>query len=212
MQFLTTIILASLASASTVKPLCHAPKGSCDSFDPKHYDGKWFQIGGSELVREEWGFDCKCTAFNYLASDDGNVKMTKTSTKGLFNNRVDTLVGFMERKESPAQFKLNFPKKHFKNFMTMFAKSPNYEIKNVWTDQYGHYKHALVVAPKKKHFWDKIENHFEKFWVLSREPEMPQDELDDVLRYLNDAGFHTDKSKFKKTDQVDCAQKAPLRK
>ena len=196
----------------TAQPLCNAAKSACTSFDVKKYDGKWFQIGGSESVREEWGFDCKCTSFSYLSSADGNAKLTKQCTKGLFNNNVDTIVGNLQRKDSPSQFRVTYPKKHFRNFFHILGSRPNYEIKNVWADQYGNYQYALVVAPKTKKIPNFIENFNEKYWVLSRTPEMPETVLNEILRYATEAGFHTELSRFKKTEQVSCAAKAPVRK
>ena len=189
--------------------LCNDAKSVCHAFDFKKFDGKWIEVGGSAQVRERLGFDCTCTHYQFKALDNGNMKMSKVCNRGFFHNDIITENADLTRKEFTSQFRIKYPNKKMHNLFHLFGTRANYEIKNVWVKD-GQYQYALVVAPKKALVPDMIENRFEAYWVLSRQPDMSEEDLNQVLRYLVEAGYHLDDAHFKKTEQIKCAAKAPL--
>ena len=204
-----SLIFVSAVSAATA--LCNNSKSQCTAFDFSKFQGKWFEIGATGWNRDEFGYDCTCTAFVFQSGEKGAHKMTKSCLKGMFKNDIEVQNAELKAKAgSTSQFRITYPKKHLKNMLHFFSFRANYEIKNVWTDAQGNYQHALVVSPKKWTNPDFIEKRFESYWILSRSNTIPDEELNAIQAYALGAGFHPDHSDFEKTEQTKCANKQPL--
>lgn len=58
---------------------------------------------------------------------------------------------------------------------------------------------------------DFIEKKLQAFWILSRKPEIPQSEIDETLRFAEDAGYDPSGSEWLPTDQVKCRNVVNIR-
>lgn len=136
------------------------------SVDLERYLGRWY-----EIARFDHRFERGCSAVEafYTLRDDGMIGV-KNSCFLADENRTKEAHGraYIVDETSNAKLKVTF-------FWPFYG---NYWIIDLAED----YRYAVVSEPSQEYFW-----------ILSRTPEMRQDDVEYILSYANTLGFDTAK-------------------
>ena len=136
------------------------------SVDLERYLGRWY-----EIVRFDHRFERGCSAVEafYTLREDGMIGV-KNSCFLADENRTKEAHGraYIVDETSNAKLKVTF-------FWPFYG---NYWIIDLAED----YRYAVVSEPSKEYFW-----------ILSRTPEMAQEDLDHILSSASTLGFDTSK-------------------
>ncbi|KAI8899359.1 Calycin-like protein [Globomyces pollinis-pini] len=204
MNFLTTIVLATLSSAATT-PLCNQPGQLCPIEGTK-YLGDWYEIGATQIIRNTFERDCDCVLANYVLKNATEIAVTNSCINPK-TKKPSTIVGTAKILSS-SQLKVSFGDNSLGGRIGLFfqnlSKDPNYVVSNVWVDEKGNYQRALVTSPLRKGVPAFIQKPLEFTWILSRTPAITQAEIDETLAYAVASGYHPKEAGFRLTDQVTC--------
>jgi len=136
------------------------------SVDLERYLGRWY-----EIARFDHRFERGCSAVEafYMLRDDGMIGV-KNSCFLADENRTKEAHGraYIVDETSNAKLKVTF-------FWPFYG---NYWIIDLAED----YRYAVVSEPSQEYFW-----------ILSRTPEMRQDDVEHILSYANKLGFDATK-------------------
>ena len=203
MQFSSALLSAIIVSASQVScapaagastkwtPLCNDPSAeSCAAIDPSKYLGSWFEQGRSLFIRSTFERDCNCVNANYALKPDGkNIRVGNTCVDAN-TNALKPIVGNAALL-SNSQLKVSFGEGIARAIQDSIPGA-NYLIQNVWVDEKGDYKKALVTFGKGK-------GKRESIWVLARDAVLSQEEVDEALEYAKLAGYDPVGAEFQAT-------------
>ncbi len=136
-------------------------------FDVSRYMGRWYEIARFPISFEK---DCTNVTADYTLRDDGKVTVLNTCVKST-TGKVKTAKG-LAMAVAPAVLKVSFiPVIKFFSLI-----DPNYYVLHI-SDKYDL---AVIGLPKGN-----------AGWILSRNPEIPQAQLDDALQVLQKNGYDT---------------------
>ena len=135
--------------------------------DIERYMGPWYEIARFDHGFERGLVGCKA---NYTLQSDGMVKVTNTGYKNSFDGKYKESVGKAYRPDDmePGRLKVSF-------FMNFYSE---YNVLELSPD----YRFALIGS--------KTDNYL---WILSRTPQLSQDELDFLLKSAQSSGYDTSK-------------------
>jgi len=149
------------------------PLPTVDAVDLERYAGKWYEIG-SIPTRFQKG--CRCTTAEYGLTDKNDVKVTNRCRR---EGEWDTAEGkaFVQKGSNNAKLKVQF-------FWPFKGK---YWILALADD----YSYAMVGHPNRDYLW-----------ILSRSPELPEPDLNQLLDKAESLGFDTGRITY--TEQEGC--------
>ena len=186
--FLTALVSASpIVSSNGYQALCSDSMSKCDSIDLSKYLGTWYEIGRTKAITRVQGNDV-CVQANYSLLSPSLVKVVNSSVR---NGKPGSITGsalILSNSELNVSF-----------FVPPMGAVPNYTIKNLWIDENGEYKRALIVGKK-----EGIEESEQSIWILARENAVSDKEIEESLDYATSAGFNPTASEWKRTEQVTC--------
>lgn len=186
--FLSALVSASpIAAFNGYQPLCTDPTSKCDIIDLSKYLGTWYEIGRTKAISRIQGNDV-CVQANYSLSSPMLVKVVNSSVR---NGKQGSITGsalILSNSELNVSF-----------FVPPTGDVPNYTIKNLWVDENGDYKRALIVGNKEAR-----DESDQSIWILARENIASDEEIKESLDYATAAGFNPTASEWKKTEQVTC--------
>lgn len=171
--FLISTLLGLGACSSTNYPSLQ----TVDSVDLDRYQGEWHEIARIDHWFQE---GCINSTANYSFRDDGDIKVLNQCDVENSDGEKDEAIGraWVVDEQSNAKLKVQFPLKGIKlPFLAgdywIIALEENYQ-------------YAMIGDPKREYLW-----------ILARNEELPQADLDNLLALANDAGFPTDKLIYK---------------
>jgi apolipoprotein D and lipocalin family protein len=177
---------ASLANAALL-PLCNNPSlldKACDKVDLSKYLGGWNEIGRTAIIRNTFERNCNCVSAEYSLKSSTIVNVINKCVNTT-SNELSTIQG-TATVVRPGRLNVSFGSQSTGgNLGSVFqsALGPNYNILNVWTDETGTYKRALVTYGKF------LPTSLQFTWILSRDKDVGQDEIKSILDYAYKAGF-----------------------
>lgn len=199
-------ILSLVYVASALYPLSTNPTQSLSNFQLEDFLGGWFEIGRTALIRSVYERQCDCVEANYALKADG-VTVHNTCTK---NGTVFIdIVGAAKQVDAKinTEFHVSFGAKGIFGDIGLFFQnintSPNYVVKNIWIDDDGNYRTALIVVPHA-YLPKQIEKHLQAFWIISRNSVISEEHENEVLKFAKDAGYDAISSSYEHTEQVLC--------
>jgi apolipoprotein D and lipocalin family protein len=197
MRFVELCLAASVFAAPASiapTPLCTDATAPCDKVDLSKYLGTWYEIGNTFPIYTFIQRNLQCVRAQYSLNEDGNINVRNSGVNSETNaysfldgvasivNNNELIVGFPGAGAPP-------------------PTSTNYVIKNIWVDCEGNYSRVLVVSPKD----ESLPAIREFTWILSRTPQITQQEVEESLAYAKAAGYNPEQARFKLTEQVSCA-------
>ncbi len=126
-----------------------------ENFDVARYMGTWYEIARLPQWFERNMNDVKA---EYTLQNDGTIKVVNTGVKNGERKRTEGVARFKEWKKI-GSLEISFDK-HFYS---------DYRIIHLADD----YRYAVVTGKKK-----------DSLWILSRKPQLPQAELDEILSFV----------------------------
>ena len=187
-------ILVALASAN-LTPLCTDPYGRC-KIDNNKYLGSWYEIGRTSLIRNTFEKDCNCVKADYKLKPDGENILVDNTCVRPSTLALEPIVGNAKILKE-GRFKVSFGDAITGNKVGRFFQNlllgPNYVVSNVWTDEAGNYKRSLVTYGKA------LPSKYQFTWILSRDPVVTDEEIEEYLDYAKAVGFNPDKAEFERT-------------
>lgn len=175
-----------LFSSAGLTPLCSDPTSKCDLVDLSKYLGTWYEIGRTKAIDRFEGNDV-CVQANYSMV---NPKLVKVVNSGVGDGKPNQITG-SAKVLSPSELLVSF-------FVPPIGSTPNYVIKNIWTNGNGDYKRALVVSPKGS------DESLQNIWILARDTVISDQDIKETLAFVTSAGYNPVASEWKRTEQVTC--------
>jgi apolipoprotein D and lipocalin family protein len=145
--------------------------------DLNQYLGRWYEVASTKPFFQK---DCVCVTADYGLLDDGNVKVVNSCRKLEPKGALDVAEGKAAPTRNPAKFNVSFG-----GFSLPFS---NYWVVDLADD----YRYAVVSTAFRS-----------PIWILSRTPELAQEDLSSIDSNLKAAGFNTDK--LSDTLQIGCS-------
>jgi len=169
------------ANAQVFKPgRCPKPAVQQD-FDPARYLGKWYEIQKMPMVFQRG----QCCTATYSLQSPGVVGVLNAEL--LADGTVNTISGTAKPKDPAEPAKLE---------VTFFEYSPPSPYWVLSTD-YGSY--ALIYSCNDFGLF-----HVEFSWILSREPTLPEETIEDLHSTLTSFGASVDKMTVTNQDEAYC--------
>lgn len=167
-------LMANLAVAYA-NTRSYPPLEVAPNVDLDKYAGEWYEIARLPAIFEK---DCHGTKAEYTLADDGTIHVVNSCHKGSLNGKVKTAKGkaYVVDQETNAKLKVQF----------YWPFKGDYWILEVGDD----YQYALVGEPSRKHMW-----------ILSREPQINLNRLQNLINKAKQLGFNTDKLVY--TSQIE---------
>ncbi|KAI8911467.1 Calycin-like protein [Gorgonomyces haynaldii] len=191
------------ATVAALTPLCSDVNADACAIDASKYLGSWYEIGRTEIIRNTFEKDSTCVVAQYALKPDGDINVFNTQVNSN-GNQYQTITG-SAKILAPGQLKVAFGDNTTGGKIGAFFQSlipgANYNVKNVWVDEAGNYKRALVTYGKS------LPAAFQFTWILSRDESISDAEITEYLKYAQKAGFNTEGAKFQRTPCTD-AQRA----
>jgi apolipoprotein D and lipocalin family protein len=198
MKFSTIVSLFATTTFAASTPLCTDAKAPCDKVDLSKYLGTWYEIGNTLIIRTIIQRNLQCVRAEYSLNADGNINVRNSG----INSRTNefTSIDGVAKVVNNNELIVGFPSTGMPE-----QDSTNYIIKNIWVDADGNYSRVLVVSPKIR-FLPAITQFT---WILSRTPQLTQQEIDETLAYAEAAGYKPKRAFFRITEQATCASSIP---
>ncbi|KAI8896152.1 hypothetical protein BC833DRAFT_622390 [Globomyces pollinis-pini] len=137
---ITTVLAGVIPSShSSTNPYCK-PKETCE-INPTLFAGVWYEIGTTDLLAYD---DIKCKSYNYTFLTSGNEYVFGTpfnvtlTAKNKTSNAI-VLENGTGKFNNSSTYTVNLPLSYSNS--TLYS---NYTVKNVWTNEIGHYQRALL--------------------------------------------------------------------
>ncbi len=190
-----SVLLAAVASAA-LTPLCNNPSDTACNIDAAKYLGSWYEIGRTSIIRNTFENNCNCVKAIYNLKPDG--KNVEVNNKCV-NPQSLALTEILGNAAiiAPGQLKVSFGDSSLGGQIGQFFQNlipgANYNVKNVWVDEQGNYKRALVTYGKS------LPAPFQFTWILSRDAVISDDEIKTYLDYARKAGFNPSGAGFERT-------------
>jgi len=165
-------IAASLLASAAVASKCPSSVTPlCQNLDLSRYTGVWYeQVNSKAFVIDA---NLKCVTAEYSANDDGTVKVDNKGASGSRTGEITDAVGTATVKDlSTCELGVKFS-----------ALQPVNAPYTIWDTDYETYSIVLSCIPVLNALGQS------DIWILSRTPKLPQEQLDGLLKKLEDAGF-----------------------
>lgn len=161
--FFSSILLFSMFSCGQTEIVTN----TVPELDIERYMGSWYEIARFDHRFERGLVGCMA---NYELQSDGKVKVTNTGYKNSLDGKFKESVGKAYRPDDnvPGKLKVSF----FLNFYS------EYNVLELAPD----YRYALIGSKSDSYLW-----------ILSRTPELSQDDLDFLLGSAKARGYDTSK-------------------
>ncbi len=181
-----TLLCISVITSDFSFGSCPNVQFELDSLDIDRYLGTWYEVARSKSIPFEKG---NCVRATYSKSADGKgIDVLNQGT--LDDGSPNDIKGKAFFTKNPLKFKLQFAD----SFIAKFFKG-DYEIVNTDYDNF-----ALIYACTDLYVCKN-----EWFWVLSRDPRISQEKLDEFLAYYrNKFGVQPDTFMSAKHDKEIC--------
>ena len=145
-----------------------ADKTTVKTLDINRYMGKWYEIARFDHKFERGKVGVTA---NYSMGDDGTILVVNSGYDGTLDGELEIAKGKAKRPNPnyPGEFEVSF-------FWMFYAQ---YNIMELDSDDYSY---ALVGSSSDKYLW-----------IISRTPQMPQGDLDMLLKRAEERGYDTSK-------------------
>ncbi|AUT45769.1 lipocalin family protein [Achromobacter sp. AONIH1] len=169
MRRIATALLALAASMASVAHAAPPPMQTVESVDLKRYAGMWYEIANFPMVFQR---DCVGdTTAEYTLHPDGSVGVNNRCRNK--DGEVDSASGTATVVEGSNNAKLEVTfLPPFKGDYWIIGLDPEYR----W---------AVVGTPDRKYLW-----------ILSRSPQLPQEDLDRALAAAKAQGYQLDELRY----------------
>ena len=169
MRRIATALLALAASMASVAHAAPPPMQTVESVDLKRYAGMWYEIANFPMVFQR---DCVGdTTAEYTLHADGGVGVNNRCRNK--DGKVDSASGTATVVEGSNNAKLEVTfQQPFKGDYWIIGLDPEYR----W---------AVVGTPDRKYLW-----------ILSRSPQLPQEDLDRALAAAKAQGYQLDELRY----------------
>ena len=178
------VLFAHMAIAQAATP----PVTTVPSVDLEQYLGTWYEIAAIPQI-----FEKQCvgnTTADYSLTQNGFISVVNTCDRS--NGKASIAHGRAEIIDHTSNSKLKVTFVHFLGWQFIFGG-------DYWILALGdHYSYAVVGSPDRKYAW-----------ILSRTPEMAQDQLSEATLALTTQGFDTCKL-ISTPQQGGLQEKTPL--
>jgi apolipoprotein D and lipocalin family protein len=164
-------LLTWLAGLFSLGAAAQAPLQTVDRVDVARYMGKWYEIAS---FPQHFQKGCSCTTAEYNLNTDGTVTVTNSCNKD------------GKRKVRTAKAKVTDPVTNAKLSVQFFWP---FKGKYWIIDLNDAYSYAVVGHPSRDYLW-----------ILSRTPEMPKLQYEQILQRVAAKGY--DVSKLRSTTQT----------
>lgn len=160
-------LVGSLTVAATSSKKNYPPLEVAQNVDLDRYVGEWYEIARLPAIFEK---DCYGAKAEYSVAEDGTLQVVNSCHKGSLDGKLSVAKGkgYVVDEETHAKLKVQF----------MWPFKGDYWILEVGDN----YEYALVGEPSRKNLW-----------ILSREPQINLDRLQDLVDKARNMGFNTDK-------------------
>ena len=168
MRRIATALLALAASMASVAHAAPPPMQTVESVDLKRYAGMWYEIANFPMV-----FQRNCvgdTTAEYTLHPDGSVGVNNRCRNK--DGEVDSASGTATVVEGSNNAKLEVTPCPLQGRLLDHRPDPEYR----W---------AVVGTPDRKYLW-----------ILSRSPQLPQEELDRALAAAKAQGYQLDELRY----------------
>lgn len=161
--FLSGILLFSMFSCGQTEIITN----TVPELDIERYMGSWYEIARFDHRFERGLVGCMA---NYELQPDGKVKVTNTGYKNSLDGKFKESVGKAYRPddEVPGKLRVSF-------FMSFYS---DYNVLELSPD----YRYALIGSKSSEYLW-----------ILSRTPQLSQEELSFLLYSAQSRGYDTNK-------------------
>lgn len=161
--FLSGILLFSMFSCGQTEIVTN----TVPELDIERYMGSWYEIARFDHRFERGLVGCMA---NYELQPDGKVKVTNTGYKNSLDGKFKESVGKAYRPddEVPGKLRVSF-------FMSFYS---DYNVLELSPD----YRYALIGSKSSEYLW-----------ILSRTPQLSQEELSFLLYSAQSRGYDTNK-------------------
>ena len=169
-------IVSSLAAALT-GCVTTSDIAAVRDFEPERYMGTWYEIARLPQYFER---DMDEVRARYTLESDGTIEVVNS---GVRNGEPQSITGTAKLKNPKAkpltgELRVSFFWPFYSDYR-IIELDPDYTV-------------AVVTGGSRSYLW-----------VLSRKPEMPQAELDGIVRRMKTLGFEVDKLEYPKPAKVD---------
>lgn len=174
----TTTTIAALLALTLAAPALAEPPETVEQVDLSRYMGRWYEIA---LLPNFFQRGCaRDTTAEYALRDDGRVAVTNRCVTD--SGEVQQVEGVARVAEPETNAKLEV------SFFSLFGKDlfwGDYWVLDLGDD----YQYALIGTPTRR--WA---------WILSRDPNPPEAQIQDWLATMADKGF--DPGELQRTPQT----------
>lgn len=152
-----------------------------DNLEVESFLGRWYEVLSTHPSFQK---DCVCVTADYAVIDDKTLSVTNSCRKVTPDGILDIAEGTAKTTSNPAKLNVGFG-----GFSLPFWS--NYWVVDLADD----YRYAVITTPFRT-----------PVWVLSRSPELSQEDLNGILQRLHDAGIPL--NKLSRTQQEGCSYTA----
>jgi lipocalin len=143
----------------------YVDKTTVKNVDINKYLGKWYEIARYEHYFEK---DLEGVTANYSLMDDGMIRVQNAGYKDSLGGKYKEIIGKARKKKGEGSGELEV------SFFWIFYS--DYKILELASD----YSYALIGSESDDYLW-----------ILSRTPKMKKDDLDFLLRRIEERGYDT---------------------
>ncbi|WP_144395277.1 lipocalin family protein [Pleionea sediminis] len=138
-----------------------------DNFDVNLYLGRWYEVASTKPVFQN---NCLCTTADYTINENGNVGVFNSCRLGAFYGPVNNVRGeAVQSRRNPAKLRVGFG-------------GLDLPFNNYWVvDLADDYRYAVVSSAFRN-----------PIFILSRTPEIAEDDLNGILQRLEERNFNVD--------------------
>jgi lipocalin len=165
MKYSTVLIIMGVMFLQGCKTENYVDKTTVKNVDINKYLGKWYEIARYEHYFEK---DLEGVTANYSLMDDGMIRVQNAGYKDSLGGKYKEIIGKARKKKGEGSGELEV------SFFWIFYS--DYKILELASD----YSYALIGSESDDYLW-----------ILSRTPKMKKDDLDFLLRRIEERGYDT---------------------
>jgi lipocalin len=165
MKYSTVLIIMGVMFLQGYKTENYVDKTTVKNVDINKYLGKWYEIARYEHYFEK---DLEGVTANYSLMDDGMIRVQNAGYKDSLGGKYKEIIGKARKKKGEGSGELEV------SFFWIFYS--DYKILELASD----YSYALIGSESDDYLW-----------ILSRTPKMKKDDLDFLLRRIEERGYDT---------------------
>lgn len=151
-----------------------------DNLEVDSFLGRWYEVASTQPSFQK---DCICVTADYGVIDDKTLSVTNSCRKVSPEGTLDVVVGKAKTTRNAAKLNVSFG-----GFQLPFS---NYWVVDLADD----YRYAVISTPFRT-----------PIWILSRTPDLAQDDMNGILERLHASWFNI--GKLKMTQQNGCSYTA----